>query len=138
MDFLAAEVGWLEGVKDGDSTLNAFFVLPEVSGKNGGTEVVLGTPAAPGARISGPAIYLLVCLGGRVLVLVMVEGASLVLVATISVDEDVATKCLLALYAPTVSWEHPRNLGVTDLAPWIWESRPDAAAHSRPSIASRP
>jgi hypothetical protein len=86
----------------------------------------------------GQAIHLLVALGGRALVLVMVEGASLVLVATIAVDQDVATKGLLALCALAVSWEHARNRGRTDLDPWIWESRPDAAAHSRPSIASRP
>lgn len=48
-------------------------------------------------------VNLQVCLGRRGFVLIMVEGASLVLVATMAIYKDVATQRVLVLYAVSVS-----------------------------------
>jgi len=52
--------------------------------------------AVPGIVCS--ATNSLVCLWGGVLVLIVVEGAALVFVAAIAVDEYVASECILVLY----------------------------------------
>ncbi len=83
------------------------------------------------------AVDLQVCLGGRGFVLVVVEGAPLVLVATVTVDQDVATHRVFVLCTLAVSEEHAKESGITNLGPWISESQPDGGGQWR-GIASRP
>lgn len=57
------------------------------------------------------AIYLQICLGGRVFVLIMVEGTTLVLVAAVAVDEDIATERILVFYELAVSERDTSDVG---------------------------
>lgn len=84
-------------------------------------------------------INIQICLGGRGFVLVMVEGTPLVFVATVAVNEDVATQRVFVLYTLTVraGQMHQQKSEMTDLGPLISENRPDGGGHSRGS-ASRP
>ncbi len=69
--------------------------------------------------------------------MVVVEGAPLVLVATVTVDQDVATHRVFVLCALAVSAEHAKASGITNLGPWISVSQPDGGGQWR-GIASRP
>jgi hypothetical protein len=82
--FFVAAVDWPDGVNAGESTLNVFLVL---AGSQ--THVV---------RSCLSTIGLLVCLWRGVLVLIVVECTALVFVATVAVDENVATEGVLVFY----------------------------------------
>ena len=69
--------------------------------------------------------------------MVVVEGAPLVLVATVAVDQDVATHRVFVLCALAVSAEHAKASEITNLGPWISVSQPDGGGQWR-GIASRP
>jgi hypothetical protein len=91
VDFFCGADCWLDGVKDGESTLNV-FLEPLQAGK---TQQTLTMP--------GERPNLQVCLRRRILVLVMIEGAPLVLVAAMAVYKDVATERILVLWHVRVS-----------------------------------
>lgn len=65
------------------------------------------SPAYAGGRRFS-AVNLQVCLGRRILVLVMVEGAPLVLVTAVAIYQYVAAERVLVLYAAAVSGRGPR------------------------------
>lgn len=84
-----AAIGWrLAGVKDGDSTFSDFLDLFRI-----------GERLNKAGALSVGDVYVRILLVRVYFILIVGKGASLVFVATVAVNQDIAAKCLFVFYS---------------------------------------